>query len=248
MRDPIGVFEGGLMSVVVFFLAILPHLQRFWGFRRQAIDWPQVCWPHRAGWYQAVAFQVCCWSRWQTDDHRQRPGGGRVTNDFQIYEFWHAYLIISQYLNLIFCPICFQAWSFTYCIPQVHKCHISTHAWYQANTASCDELTIHTFHFPFCAGEEVPPRGNLFHDSVEDEGDCRGILGFQNQRCSGTHLRSRKTKTSVHCKASATAHVVRAGSSSNFSAILLNLLQMGKSVAVRNHTSSDVSMLSQHIQ
>ena len=186
-------------------------------------------------------------SRWSSSTPRGRQGDQRFP-DMNVDTCRYEYLVISQYLNLIFCPICFQAWSFTYCIPQVHKCHISTHAWYQASTASCDKLTIHTFHFPFCAGEEVPPRGNLFHDSVEDEGDSRGILGFQNQRCSGTHLRSRKTTTSVHCEAFATAHVVRAGSSSNFSAILLNLLQMGKSVAVRNHTSSDVSMLSQHIQ
>ena len=60
--------------------------------------------------------------------------------------------------------------------------------------------------------------------------------------------------TLVPCEACATAHVVRACFSNNFSAILLNLSQMGKSVAIlgqrqgRNHTSSDGSMLSQHIQ
>ena len=87
-------------------------------------------------------------------------------------------------------------------------------------------------------GEEVPPRRNLFHDPAEDEGDCRGLLGIQNQRRGGMHLRSRKTKTSVHREASATAHVVRSCSSTNFSAILLNLLQMmGKSVAVLAKTT-----------
>ena len=162
-------------------------------------------------------------SRWSSSTPRGRQGDQR-SPDMNVDSCRYEYLVISQYLNLIYILSNLFPSMVVYILystgPQVS--HFHTRMWYQASTASCDKLTMHTFHFPFCAGEEVPPRGNLFHDSVEDEGDCRGILGFQNQRCSGTHLRSRKTKTSVHCEASATAHVVREGSSNNFSAILLN--------------------------
>ena len=52
-----------------------------WGFWCQAPDWPQVCGSHRAGWYQAVALQVCGRPGWQANDHRQRPRGGQATKD-----------------------------------------------------------------------------------------------------------------------------------------------------------------------
>ena len=66
-------------------------------------------------------------SRWSSSTPRGRQGDQR-SPDMNVDSCRYEYLVISQYLNLIFCPICFQAWSFTYCIPQVHKCHISTHA------------------------------------------------------------------------------------------------------------------------
>ena len=44
----------------------------------KALDWPQVCGPYRAGWHQAVAFQVRSWPGWQAHDHRQRSRGGET--------------------------------------------------------------------------------------------------------------------------------------------------------------------------
>ena len=69
----------------------------------------------------------------------------------KISRYEYEYLIISQYLNLISCPICFQACCMLIYIlystgPQVshfHTCMIS------GSTASCDKVTIYNLYFQF---------------------------------------------------------------------------------------------------
>ena len=94
-------------SFIIFHVSVLKAVCKpSQGLWCKALDWPQVCGPHRAGWHQAVAFQVRSWPGWQAHDHCQRSRGGETKTtktDKTLYVMCNMILYI-----IILYTICFR--------------------------------------------------------------------------------------------------------------------------------------------